>query len=101
LEVHLHQFKDTVISHKEPTKQSVEIKVFLTFLLDDRRIRIRIYNSIVTGNMQLLASSFAFQGDVQIFGSSLLSSVPTITASSAPLGNQKVITAKLAFTGIG
>jgi hypothetical protein len=49
--------------------------------------------------MQLLASSFAFQGDVQIFGSSLLSSVPTITASSAPLGNQKVITAKLAFTG--
>lgn len=40
------------------------------------------------------------KNDLQIFGKSLLSVVPTITASSAPLGSQKVITAKLAFKDV-
>jgi hypothetical protein len=39
--VHLHHFSK-IKSHKEFAKQYLGITVFLTILLDDRRIRIRI-----------------------------------------------------------
>jgi hypothetical protein len=47
----------------------------------------------------LLTVFYVLQTEIQIFGTALLSVVPTITASSSMVGKQKVINAKLSFKG--